>query len=255
MNRILARLAIAASYVTCLPVANLDTSAEDDLSGLSKYLPTVGILIGFALCILEWILYGCQTNSLLASGLIVFAWLWLTGGLHMDGFMDTADGVYSHRSRERMLEIMQDSRVGNFAVLASITILALKIFALNGLTSQKIILPVIFVVPAWARLCEVYAIGSFEYAREMGKGKIWHDTTSFPRDLVLASIPVVFASTIAGYFNWKATIVATLATAGAGVFCAHWLNNKICGHTGDTYGAVIEAAECAGIVFTALFAG
>jgi adenosylcobinamide-GDP ribazoletransferase len=254
MNKIFARLALAISYVTCVPAANLENSSEEDLSGLSKYLPSVGILIGMALCVIEWTLHGFQSNNVLSAGIVAFAWLWLTGGLHMDGLMDTADGVYSHRSRERMLEIMHDPRVGNFAVLVSITVLALKIFALAGLTSQKTILPVLFVIPAWARLCEAYAIGAFQYARETGKGKIWHDTTRFPRDFVLALIPVMVASILCGCFNSKATFVAAASTIASGIFAAHWLNNKVGGHTGDTYGAVIEAAECAGVVITALFA-
>jgi cobalamin 5'-phosphate synthase/cobalamin synthase len=252
MMRVLNRLLLTIAYVTSLPVPTPDTLADESLlEGLAKYLPTVGLLIGVMLALLAAVLDFKQTNNLLSASIVIFSWLWSTGGLHMDGFMDTADGVFSHRSRERMLEIMQDSRVGNFAVLAAISLLALKIFALASMSARHICV-VLLIVPAWARACEVYAIGRFAYARAAGKGKIWHDTTDFPRDLAAAAIPVALATAVAVYFNGRTALIASGATIAGGVLTAHWLNNKLNGQTGDTYGAVVEAAETFGLVFAAI---
>jgi len=248
----LRRLALAIGYITCIPVpANASASGDSALSGLSKYLPTVGLLIGLCLAALYLALVWQNTNSHLTAAILVLTWLWLTGALHMDGFMDTADGVFSHRPRERILEIMQDSRVGNFAVLAAISIIAIKIFALATLSLTQTLL-VITLVPAWARLCEVYAIGQFEYARAQGKGKIWHDSTNFPKDLVKAAAPVVLATIAEVWFAGKVGLIAPVATVIGGVAVAHWLNAKVGGQTGDTYGAVVEAAETIGVLSAAL---
>ena len=252
MIRFFNRLALAISYVTCVPISAPKSAVDDKmLEGLAKYLPTVGLLIGLLLATLAAAANCLHTNGLLAAGILTFTWLWLTGGLHMDGFMDTADGVYSHRSRERMLEIMQDSRVGNFAVLAAISALALKIFALASLSGLQTVV-VLLIVPAWSRACEVYAIGRFPYAREFGKGKVWHDTTEFPRDLIVSILPVLAMTALATYLNPRAALTSAIGTCVGGVLTAHWLNRTLGGHTGDTYGAVIEAAEVAGIVLLAI---
>jgi adenosylcobinamide-GDP ribazoletransferase len=236
-----------------VPAARIKADDEHALDGLAKYLPSVGLLIGLSLCVMQRVLSSVHANGLLAAGLIIFSWLWLTGGLHMDGFMDTADGVFSHRSRERMLEIMQDSRVGNFAVLAAISALSLKVFGLATGAAQAPAYAMLLTIPAWARACEVYAIGRFDYARQMGKGKVWHDTTRFPRDLILAILPVILISAAACFIDLKTTLIAVSATITAGVISAHWLNNQLGGHTGDTYGAVIEMAEFCGVTTAALF--
>jgi adenosylcobinamide-GDP ribazoletransferase len=248
----LKRLALTASYVTCIPLGvSFDTEDETMLHGLSKFLPLVGLFIGLLLTLIVFVLTQFHLSSLMLATIITFKWLWITGGLHMDGLMDTADGFFSHRSRERMLEIMQDSRVGNFAVLVAITVIALKIVALQSLNLSTLIVAVLL-IPGWARACEVYAIGKFDYAREQGKGKIWHDTTIWPRDLFLSIIPIMLATACIYQFNPKAVIQVTVATIIGGVISAHLLNAKLNGHTGDTYGAVVEIAEMMGVFVTAI---
>jgi adenosylcobinamide-GDP ribazoletransferase len=248
----LKRLALTASYVTCIPMGvSFDTEDESMLHGLSKYLPLVGLFIGLALTLIVFALAQFHLNPLLLATIITFKWLWLSGGLHMDGLMDTADGFFSHRSRERMLEIMQDSRVGNFAVLVAITVISLKIASLQSVNLSTLIIAVLL-VPGWARACEVYAIGKFEYAREQGKGKIWHDTTVWPRDLFLSIIPMVLVTLCVYQFNAKAVVQVTLATIIGGVCAAHFLNAKLNGQTGDTYGAVVEIAELIGVSIVAI---
>jgi len=248
----LKRLALTASYVTCIPVGvNFDSEDESMLNGLSKFLPLVGLLIGIYLSLVAFILAQFHLTQLLLAAILTFKWLWLTGGLHMDGLMDTADGIFSHRSKERMLEIMQDSRVGNFAVLVAITVITLKILTLSSLNLGVCIIA-IMLIPGWARACEVYAIGKFVYAREFGKGKIWHDSTVWPRDLVLAVLPVFILAICLAQFNMKAVMEASLGTAVGGVLAAHFLNAKVGGHTGDTYGAVVEIAELFGLLALAM---
>jgi adenosylcobinamide-GDP ribazoletransferase len=246
------RLALTASYVTCIPLgSSFDSEDESLLKGLSKFLPLVGLILGAILALITFALTQLHMSSLLLAAIITFKWLWLTGGLHMDGLMDTADGIFSHRSKERMLEIMQDSRVGNFAVLVAITVIALKIFALQSLNLSVFIIAVLL-IPGWARACEVYAIGRFDYAREFGKGKIWHDTTIWPRDLFLSIIPMLLLTAYMSQFNLKAVLQVTVGTIASGLLCAHFLNAKLTGHTGDTYGAVVEIAELGGVLIAAL---
>ncbi|MBS1995749.1 MAG: adenosylcobinamide-GDP ribazoletransferase, partial [Cyanobacteria bacterium SZAS LIN-2] len=189
----LAQFALATSYITIIPLSRFIKiegepavlGDEEILAGLAKYLPTVGALIGLPLCVMALLLglgESTANKSLLNAVILAIAWLVITGGLHFDGLMDTADGIFSHRSKERMLEIMQDSRVGNFGAISGICTFVLKVAAMAAMSPQALPLA-LFLTPMWARFAEVYAIAHYPYARPQGKGKVWHDTTKVPRDV------------------------------------------------------------------------
>ncbi len=249
----LRRLALTASYVTCLPIYKVDVETSDDmLSGLSKYLPTVGLLIGICLLLGAKVLELVPAPYLVQGAVLTVLWFVFTSGLHLDGLMDTADGIFSHQNPARMLEIMQDPRVGNFGVIIGILLLLTKFAALSSLGANALFAS-IFLIPAFARLAEVYAIGKFDYLREQGKGKIWHDTTDYPRDFWMSAfLPI--ACTIGVLYKTSSLIFLAVpaATLIGGIVCALWLNKKLGGHTGDTYGATVEFAEAAGLLTAAI---
>jgi adenosylcobinamide-GDP ribazoletransferase len=252
--RVLKRLRLAITYVTCFPVARIEFDEEEkQLAGLSKYLPVVGILIGCILFALSQLFHIMHVEPLLTGSLLALTWLCMTGSLHMDGLMDAADGIFSHQSKERMLEIMHDSRVGNFGVLAGVSILILKIASLASMHGHLLAASV-FCIPIWSRWGETYAIGKFKYAREFGKGRIWHATTIFPIDLLKATAPAILGTAI-GVATTNApmiVIIPVISTIAGGIISAHRFNKIIDGQTGDTYGAVVEIAETVGLLVTAL---
>jgi adenosylcobinamide-GDP ribazoletransferase len=249
----LKRFAVTISYVTCIHVVKIEFDQESTvIRGLAKYLPAVGILIGLLLLAISAIMNFLESEALLKGCILSLAWLWLTGGLHFDGLMDTADGIFSHQVKERILEIMHDSRVGNFGVLAGVSILLIKVASIASLHGQALVAALIC-IPIWARWCETYAIGKFEYAREDGKGKVWHESTQHPLDLFKGAVPAAIASAIVAYTAGQAEVLCPLVlTVISGVIASHWLNAKVGGQTGDTYGAVVELAEAAGISLTAM---
>ena len=246
------RFAVAVSCVTSLPLAGKDFR-PDELQGLSKYLPAVGILIGGLLLAIAYGLERLSANVLLSAVVLVISWIALTGGIHLDGLMDSADGIFSHRSRERMLEIMRDSRVGNFGVISGVSIMLFKIAALAAIGFPTA-LACVFVVPVWARWCETWAIGIYPYARDEGMGKVWHDTTYFPRDLVIATLlPVITTIGSCYLFGVTPCVVLTCFCIASGIASASYLGYVLKGHTGDTYGAVVELAEAGSLLGFALF--
>jgi hypothetical protein len=142
---------------------NSKSKLESDLAGLAKYLPSVGLLIGaFLLALALACLLFFKASNIVTGAILVVAWLCATGGLHFDGLMDSADGVFSHRSKERMLEIMQDPHVGNFGVMTGISVFVLKLTALASLCEHpSLLFPALVLAPAWARWSELYAIAMF----------------------------------------------------------------------------------------------
>ncbi|MBI4533517.1 MAG: adenosylcobinamide-GDP ribazoletransferase [Candidatus Melainabacteria bacterium] len=245
----LKRFALAISYVTCLPL--LRDPDGQLLPGLAKYLPAVGILLGCLMAGLAIALKAICSDSLVVGVILTLSWLIITGGIHFDGLMDTADGVFSHRERSRMLEIMADSRVGNFGVMVGFGIISTKIACLASLNSNILWLTLL-VVPSWARWCETFTIGAFPYLREQGLGKVWHDTIGWPSDLIVSAIPPILLTIILSASGNLLSLLIALATILSGLACAFWLKSILWGHTGDTYGATVELAETGALLATAL---
>lgn len=222
--------------------------------GLAKYLPAVGLLIGGLLFGAGYTMHTLLVPHAVMAILLAILWLVLSGGIHFDGLMDTADGIFSHRSPERMLEIMRDSRVGNFGVITGFCVLLTKVAGMLAIGGSLLICAVLL-IPAWARWCEAFAIGAFPYAREEGMGKVWHDTMKYPADLAIAAIaPLLMTAGCAINFGLVPAIATTCATIVVGVATAFYLSSIIKGHTGDTYGATVEIAEAGGLLILALFA-
>ena len=106
---------IALSFYTRIPIFIKSEVSEEEFYSSMTLLPVVGLIIGGILYI-PWYLLR-EIPKEIVSFLMVFLYIWLTGGLHIDGFIDTLDGILSNRDRERVLEIMKDSRVGSFGVI------------------------------------------------------------------------------------------------------------------------------------------
>jgi adenosylcobinamide-GDP ribazoletransferase len=137
----------------------------------TAFFPAVGLLLGLILAALAWAAQWCFPEqvraALLVTGLIV-----LTGGIHLDGFMDSIDGLLSGRPRERKLEIMRDSRVGAFGVTGAVCLLLTKYTLILGLPGQSLTW-VLITVPVLSRWSMVFAITAFPYARLEGLGKVY----------------------------------------------------------------------------------
>ncbi len=245
------KLALTAAYITSFPgLPRAET--EEDLEGLAKYLPTVGTVIG---AIVFAGAYACDLLSherILSSFLTVGLWLLVTGAIHLDGLMDTADGLFSHRSRDQMLSIMKDSRVGNFGAISGVMLLLAKIIALYSLEPGCMKMAALLLIPAWARWSEVFAIVCFPYAKQEGMGKVWHESSKVWDLAWSAIVPLIVTVAIAASCQNALPFIVMVATAGTGILFALRVHNILYGHTGDTYGATVEFSEAAALIILAL---
>ncbi|MEG0831477.1 MAG: adenosylcobinamide-GDP ribazoletransferase, partial [Acidaminococcaceae bacterium] len=121
------------NFVTCLEFltrirfSQREQWTKEDFSRSVPYFPLVGLVIGLFLAAVNYGLIALQAPVLIRATLLLLAEIIITGGLMYDGFMDTADGVFSARDRERMLAIMKDSCVGANAVLGVLILVLLKL--------------------------------------------------------------------------------------------------------------------------------
>lgn len=177
--------------------------------------------------------------------LIVFIWaiyLIITGGLHIDGLADTFDGIFSYRSKEDMLKIMKDSRIGAFGVIG---ILWLLLFNL----SLSFYIPNTFLIlaPIVGRSSALFSASISSYARkEGGMGGAFIENCGIKEGL----IGIVF-SLIAGFIIGQLYIaIALLATFIMVIILTKNISKKLGGMTGDTIGAVIEISQTLFMLFS-----
>lgn len=238
--------AAAFQFLTRFPVPVRVDFTGAVLVRSTVFYPAAGAAIGLVLAAAGAALAALGLPPMVSAALLLAMWTAFTGGLHLDGLMDTADGVLSHRSRERMLEIMKDSRVGAMGVIACVLYMVLK-FALiySLLASSDFSWIALLLAPVWSRWTMVLAIAGWPYARTSvsgsgggGLGSFFQNVNS--RQVVIAAL---VALVISIGFGVSATLVSALTALAIGWGVSAWLARKLGGLTGDTYGAVNEITE------------
>jgi len=235
-------LVAAVRFLSVLPMPGRKQSLEKDetaphLAVGSTYFPLVGLLLACLLWILVLLLTPLVPQLALAA-LLVVALVILTGGLHLDGLMDSCDGLFGGSTRERKLEIMRDSRVGSFGVLGGACVLLLKFALFASVSRHALPLALLVALPS-ARWAMVLALRVFPSAIATGLGATFHQATT-TEGFVLAGLVALAIVLVAGQFTGLMVWVMVTVTALALGF---WITRSIGGLTGDNYGAIEEVAE------------
>jgi adenosylcobinamide-GDP ribazoletransferase len=244
-----ARLGGTILFYTRLP---LPPGWIPSFAGIAGLAPVLGVALGGGLGLIDWGLQLMGWSALLRSALVVGLWLWLTGGLHLDGAMDTADGL-AVMDPQRRLAVMADSRTGAFGTMAAIAILGLKTLALADLALGRGW--ILATVALWGRWGQVVAIARYPYLRTEGKGALHKADLRLPQDLTVGlGLGLGLALLWAWRFPDHMPLAVGLGLGGMAqaVGMAAWFNHRLGGHTGDTYGATVEWTET-GLLCWAVF--
>lgn len=227
----------ALQFLTRIHVKEQPDLTVEDFGRSTKFFPLVGVLLGLIYMLVTWCLVAVFGWANFVTTILVLLPVLMTGGLLLDGYMDTADGVFSARSRERKLEIMKDSRVGAFGVIALVSLMMMNWSVLRDI-KLVLIMTALFVMPVIGRMAMVMVIAFFPYARPEGMGKAFSDMAD-KKTVALAAI-----TTLVFVVPWgQAAIAALAACLGFAWLLGAWLTNKLGGLTGDTYGAVETLTE------------
>lgn len=258
----------AFQFLTRIPIPIEVSFDKPTLHRSLIFFPIVGVVLGFLLSGVATLL-SFIAPPILSAALLLGLWIALTGGLHLDGLMDTADGVFSGRSREKMLEIMKDSRAGSYGVIAALFILLLKFSGLyflfeqiaeHGLSISWMLLA-IAAATMWSRWWMVISISSWKPARMVGLGQLFNGVNlQYVSVMTAASLFIylmalmIFVITTGGnlYYVWLSLLIP-ICSAIMGWLIAKWLKRKLGGLTGDTYGAMNEVVEALIIVLVVVF--
>lgn len=236
-------LAIAFGFLTRVPIRTGEVAPEE-LGRAVSWFPAVGAALGAMAAGVSCALAGWLPAGLVAIAVVTLTAL-ATGGLHLDGVADVFDALGGGRgSRDRMLAIMRDSRIGAHGATALVLVLAAKLIAVGELVEHG---PAwaLFAAPIAARWSVLPLIIGFPYARPDGLGKPFHGHAGVTQ-LVAGTAIAVLALVWIGPIVAVGAAVALAAALGLAI----WLYRRLGGITGDVCGAAIELAEIGFLVGT-----
>lgn len=235
-NKMIKGLIVGLQFLTRLPVnINMDFN-EENIGRATFFFPLIGMLLGIISFIPYYFL--AEYSSSIASFLVVFIMILLTGGLHLDGVSDMVDGFFSSRDRERTLEIMADSRIGAFGVLSLILLIIFKLLVISNFTISKNVMYALVFSMGNGRFNSLIAIAYKKMIKPGGMGDMIHSSNNSKfvvigmifYIIILILVNPIFLLPLLGAF-----ITQELVT--------FWSFKKLGGVTGDIYGAVVELSE------------
>jgi adenosylcobinamide-GDP ribazoletransferase len=226
----------AFGFLTVLPLPGSWLGNENDLARSPAWFPLVGGLIGLSAAFVDLGL-GVVLPPMVVSTVTILVLLASSGGLHMDGLADSADGFFSSRSRERMLEIMHDSRSGPMGVMAIGAMLLLKTVTLASVPTP-LRFSTIVLMPLAGRTALTVSLAATPYARRTG-GLAGVFRPGGVHPLLAAAILMAAGWMLQGH----AGLLAAMASLAVTLLLAGYSKRKIGGFTGDTLGATCELTE------------
>ena len=259
MIKILHRFFYAWIFLTRLPAPPLPKASKEDWGRVAPYFTLIGSVIGLVLYFVSEFLIQMKIPFLMSSLLILLFWVLITGGLHLDGLMDTFDAIGCTDENKKM-EAMRDSRIGAFGAMGGILVILFKLVSLCTLLLDKLFFVILISAPL-ARLVTVYSFTFLSQNKNSGiSSSLILSGVKKPNDFIVNGVfficlmipflpspifhlPIPQSPDLHFFFLPFLLICFLLSVAWA-----YWLNNYFKGHTGDTFGALIELSETSVLV-------
>lgn len=236
---------LVIGFLTKLPIpSNLNYSSKKLADGL-LFAPLIGLLIGILL-VLVYILMGLFFPYYIVAALVLVFYVYITGGLHIDGLGDLGDALFSGRRNDAFYLVMKDSRLGTGGFLTIIFVLFLDYLLLIETMNWKVLL----FLPIAGRLGLLFGavIGSYPKAYE-GSGKLFIDGSSFKNSWWMLFMILAFSYFL---FNWQGLVIFISLLVLSLILVRIW-SKRLGGITGDMLGALVEYSQLAFLLLLILY--
>jgi adenosylcobinamide-GDP ribazoletransferase len=225
----------AFQFLTIFPTIIKRMFTSQEMGRAVAWFPLVGIVLGLLLYFVNYLAQLIFPVSVSAA-ITLFAWIIFTRAFHLDGFMDSCDGLFGGFTPERRLEIMKDSRMGAFGTIGGVLVLLTKYAALH---SSVNLFPALMLATTLGRFASPLVIYFFPYAREDGLGIEMKRNVGI-REVVIATlitgiICLSVSSPLSFFLMLGSAIIAFLV--------CFYVMRLIPGLTGDIYGTVTTVVE------------
>ncbi len=239
--------------MTRIPI-KADMGFDEEFHKSIVYFPLVGIVIGLISFIIGSLAIQIF-DPFITAIIIVAGEVILTGGLHIDGLGDTFDAIYSNRDKERMLEIMKDSRLGTNSLLAILFLILIKIGLLNSAINSNLMCLIIF-MPMISRLGVIVMLYKTVTPRKVGMGNIFigKATKGMFITAILYTVAILVLISKFVFLSTNLNIIKLLLSIVVVMLFNYLFKNhiykKIDGVTGDILGCTIELGELIFLLFS-----
>lgn len=233
-------------FLTRIPI-KMNIGFDDEFHKTMFYFPLVGFVLGFLYFIIAVISLMVFDIDITAINVLVGTVV-LTGGLHLDGVGDTFDGIYSYRDKDRILEIMKDSRLGTNALLAILFLVLIKLGLMSAILKSGMLYNLIY-MPVFARMALVVACYKATTPREKGMGNIFIGKS----DLKMISIGILYTLILILILSNTLFTISSISIVKVILFIpvmiivtrlfVRYIYSKIDGITGDILGCTSELME------------
>lgn len=240
LNREIKIFSAALTFFTRIP-SPLSSDVHDEtlLNRAAKYFPLVGWIVGGLCALALWVAGHFLPNSVsivlsMVTGILV------TGAFHEDGFADTCDGFGGGWTRERILDIMKDSRIGSYGAIGLVMILLAKYLLLSEILFHRLPL-IIIAAHSISRLVSTHCIFTHEYVGNLGSTKAKPLCSEITlKEMLVASVFGILPLFMLGSLWYILAVIP--------VFISKWLLARyfkkwIGGYTGDCLGAIQQVGE------------
>ena len=240
-------------FMTRIPI-KADLGFDEEFHKSIVYFPLVGFVIGLISFIIGNLAIKIF-DPFVTAVIIVAGEVILTGGLHIDGLGDTFDAIYSNRDKERMLEIMKDSRLGTNSLLAILFLVLIKIGLLNSAINNNLMYLIIF-MPMISRLGVLVMLYKTVTPRKVGMGNIFIGKANISMCIIstVYTVLILFSISKFAFLATSLNIIKLLLSILAVILFNYLFKNhiykKIDGVTGDILGCTIELGELIFLLFS-----
>ena len=244
MKNILTGFLLTWQFFTVIPIKKSFAMNDKSVTWMFGWLAGIGAILGCFTALFSELLALSDFNVLLQAILLLVFSIFLTGGLHLDGFVDMSDAFFSYADKEKRLTILDDPRIGAFGAISLVCLLLIKVAILYEVLLHKESLFTYFIlVPFLSRLAIQFLFNSTAPSKEKGLGAYFkkqvHANTLWGL-ILLYAIGLIVYSIIAA--SWIPVVMLGVMLIGTFVFRG-WILKNFGGVSGDLMGALSEVME------------
>lgn len=253
MKSMLDSFFIAVSMYSAVPVPIVEWT-EKNVKRAIAFFPFAGILCAAAVWVVYVVCRFFACGAFLFGVLCALAVCAVTGGIHMDGFCDTADAVFSRRSREERLRILKDPNCGPFAVICAVFVILLQCAAYSRLYDNPRVLCAVCAVFVMSRAMSGFSITAFKIAPTSSLAKTFGEGVPSGVRAALA-VWYMLSATVCVYAGRWLGAVVTAVTVCVFLWYARMSKKIFGGTTGDIAGYFLVICEAAAVLAAAVLSG
>lgn len=245
MKKIINSCIAAFAMFSRIPMPKCDWDKEN-IRYMLVFMPVVGAVIGAASCL--WAYFGAYlpVGDTLYTVILFLIPFVLTGGIHLDGYLDTMDALNSWKPREQRVEILKDVHVGAFAVIRGIVWFIFMYGVYSALAKQSVLLPFLGLVFVMSRCMNALSILTFPKAKETGTVNTWQKDADGKCRVLLVAIFLI-AEAAALRIDLLYGVVLTASVLLSFFWYYKKAMNYFGGMTGDLAGYFVCVCEAASL--------